>query len=203
MSKRLVAISSLIVVWLGPHSMARANGFCGQMTPEQSANQVDVVFAGKVIAANEEAWRINRIRLERHPPFLHLTEDFDRARTTFEVTTVWKGSVNIRTSVIHNLLTADDSYSFRKGGEYIVYAKLAEGELHTSDCFRTNPLSAAKEDLTAFGPGKPPAPNPSSRIDLTRKLIVVFLLLLALGLVAWMARRRFGVRSHEQTNSIG
>src|SRR5215813_13721565 len=114
MPERALTIFGLVVVWLSLcPSLARADGFCGPMTPEQSAKDVDVVFAGKVVAANQEAWRMNRIRFDRRLPFLHLTEDSDRYKTTFAVTAVWKGSVAARTSVIHNILTEDDSYSFR------------------------------------------------------------------------------------------
>jgi hypothetical protein len=202
MPVRPLPIFSLVIVWLGLNSVAHANGFCGSMTPEQSAKLVDVVFAGKVIAANQEAWRINRISFERHPPFIHLTEDSDRYQTTFEVTTVWKGSVTARTYVLHTLLTADDSYSFRHRQDYIVYARWVEGELRTSQCYRNNPLSAAKDDLLAFGSGKPPIPNPSSIPGIVQKLIFVFLLLLMLGWLAWKAWRKYSSKSHEQTNPI-
>ena len=108
------------------------------------------------------------------------------------MTRVWKGSVTARTFVTHRCHTFDASYSFRPGVEYIVYAGWYNGDLYTSDCYRTNPLSAAEDDLLAFGAGKLPAPNPFSKADLARKLIVVFLLLSALGWLTLKARRKYG-----------
>src|SRR5262245_66192130 len=144
MPKHLIPIFSLMIVWLGlSRSAAFANGFCGPMTPDEALKMVDVVFTGKVIAANQEAWRINQMRFERHPPFIHLTEDLDRYRTTFAVAKLYKGDITARTSVIHSLHTEDDSYSFGRGEEYIVYARWVEGELRTSDCYRNNPLRVA------------------------------------------------------------
>jgi hypothetical protein len=193
MPERPLTIFGLVVVWLGLCPlMTRAGGVCGSMTPEQSANSVNVVFAGKVVVANQEAWRINHISLNRYFPYLHLTKDFGRYQTTFEVTRVWKGIVGARTTVVHRYRTGDASYSFLPGAEYIVYAGWYDGDLYTSNCYRTNPLSAASEDLLAFGPGAPPSPNPSSKTDLVRKLLVILLLLSTLGWLAWKARRRYG-----------
>jgi len=195
MSKRLIPVVSVMVVWLGLiHPAVYADGICGRMTPEQASKSVDVVFRGKVIAANQEAWRINRIRFERRRPFIHLTDDDDRYQTTFEVMEVWKGDITARTNVIHSLLSADSSYSFRRGEKYIVYASWYDGELYTSACYRNNLLSAAGEDLAAFGAGKPPLPNPSTLANSIGKLIAVFLLLALLGWAAWHARRKYGVQ---------
>ena len=107
---------------------------------------------------------------------------------------VWKGDITARTNVIHSLLSADSSYSFRRGEKYIVYASWYDGELYTSACYRNNLLSAAGEDLAAFGAGKPPLPNPSTLANSIGKLIAVFLLLALLGWAAWHARRKYGVQ---------
>lgn len=193
MPKRLTLIFSLMIVWLGLHHSAALACCPPPMAPNEGLKMADVVFAGKVIAANQEAWRINRIRLTRYRPFILLTEDVDRYRTTFEVTKVWKGDVTARTHVIHSVLSSV-GYGFRRGNEYIVYARRLGGELHTSQCYRNNPLSAASEDLAAFGAGKPPALNPPSLADLPLRLTALSLFLALFGLAAWELRRRYGVQ---------
>jgi hypothetical protein len=195
MLKRTVLILGLMVIWLGLNrSSALAYESCIPPPPSEALQLADVVFAGKVIAANQQAWRINNMKFGWRPPFIHLTEDHDRYRSTFEVTTVWKGDVTARTSIIHSIDRCGASYSFRLGGEYIVYARWFEGELYNAWCHRNNPLSAAGEDLLAFGAGKPPIPNPSSLSDLTRRLTVLSLLLGLFGWAIWQARRKYGVQ---------
>jgi hypothetical protein len=193
MSKRLILILVLMIVWLGLNQSTTLACCPLPMTPNEYLKMVDVVFAGKVIAANQEAWRINHIRLTRYRPFILLTEDDDRYQTTFEVTRVWKGDVTARTHVIHSVLSTV-GYSFRRGNEYIVYARWFSGELHTGQCYRNNLLSAAGEDLSTFGAGKPPIPNPSSLGDLSRRLTAISLLLGLFGWAIWQARRKYGVQ---------
>jgi hypothetical protein len=193
MPKHLIPILVLIIVWLGFNQSTTLACCPPPMAPNENLEMADVVFAGKVITANQEAWRINRIRLVLNRPFILLTEDIDRYRTTFEVTKVWKGDVTARTHILHSVLSSV-GYSFRQGNEYIVYASRFGGELQTDQCFRNNPLSAAGEDLLALGAGKPPAPNPSSLSDLTRRLAVLSLLLGLFGWAIWQARRKYGVQ---------
>ncbi|NLF11026.1 MAG: hypothetical protein GX597_04480 [Anaerolineaceae bacterium] len=82
----------------------------------------------------------------------------DPVHVVFQVERVWKGPA------VHNLVivTARHSVScgfpFEVGEEYLVYARAVEGELHTSICSRTAPLSAVAEDLVALGPGMAMAP---------------------------------------------
>lgn len=201
MRKHLISILSLMIVWFGLNqSAALAYESCIPPAPSEALQMADVVFAGKVVAANQEAWRVNHVRFAWRAPFIHLTKDYDRYRTTFEVTTVWKGDVTARTSVIHKIAICGGNYSFRQGEEYIVYASRFEGELHNAWCHRNNPLSASGEDLLAFGVGKPPTPNPPSLADLTSRLAVLFLFLTLLGWATWGLRRKYGVRNHEQAH---
>jgi len=197
MPKRLISILSLMVVWLGLNQLvALASDFyCKTLTQNEASGMAHVVFAGKVVVANQQAWRVNRIRFEPRPPFLHLTKDNDRYRTTLDVATVWKGKLFAKTSVIHSLDGWGTGYSFREGEEYIVYAVWFEGELYASGgCLRINKLNAASEDLAALGVGNSPAPNPSSLAGNIGKLMAVFLLLLSLGWAAWQARRKYGIQ---------
>jgi hypothetical protein len=192
MPKRLVPIFGLMAVWLGLNqSAALAYESCIPPAPIEALQMADIVFAGKAIEANQQTWR-SHIKFDWRPPFIHLDEDRDRYRSTFEVAMVWKGEVTARTSIIHSIASCGASYSFRKGEEYIVYAKWFEGELYNAWCHRNNPLVAAREDLLAFGVGKPPISHPSSLADLARRLIVLFLILALLGWVTRGLRRKYG-----------
>jgi hypothetical protein len=151
----------------------------------------DVVFAGKVIAENKAGRWFDWIRFKSSPPFIERIDEFYQSRTALEVAAVWKGKIFAKTSVVSG---PPCGYYFRHGEEYIVYAWWHEGELGASYCTRNKKLSAAGEDLAAFGAGKPPAPNPSSMANYIRALIAVFLLLSVLGLAGWQARRKYGLQ---------
>ena len=192
MSKRIIPILSLMVVWLGLNQAAVLACPCwDKFTPSENLEAAGVVFAGRMIATSQDVWRINRVRFDRRPPFIHLTEDRDWYRSMFEVTKVWKGDATIKTSVIHPV-SGCASYSFQKGKEYIVYAVWFNGELHTAGVHRNSLLSEAGEDLSFLGAGKFPTPNPSPLPDLALNLTVLFSFLALLGWGAWLARRRFG-----------
>jgi hypothetical protein len=201
MPKHLVQIFILMAVWLGLNqSAALAYESCEPPAPSEALQMADVVFAGKAIEANQQAWRINHIKFDWRPPFIHLTKDHDRYRTTFEVTEVWKGDITARTHVIHSPHSCG-GYSFRQREEYIVYARWFEGELYNAWCHRNNPLSAAGEDLLAFGKGNPPAPAPSSLVNFVGRLAA---LLSFLALVGWgvrALRRKYSVQEYEQKSS--
>jgi hypothetical protein len=194
MPKRTVLSSGLMVVWLGLNQSAVLACPCwDKLTPSENLNVAGAVFAGRLISSKEEVWRNNRLRFDRRPPFIHLTEDGDWYRSTFEVTKVWKGDVTVKTSVFHPI-SGCASYSFRREEEYIVYASWFKDELHTAGVYRNTLLSEAGEDLLAFGAGKPPLPNPSSLSDLSRRLTVLSLLLGLFGWAIWQARRKYGVQ---------
>ena len=154
----------------------------------------DAIFAGKVAVANQQIWWGHRIRLNHHPPFIHLEDYGDRCYSTFEVTSVWKGDVTARTYVMHPIAHPDVGYSFRQGAEYIVYAKRFYDGFSTTACYRNNPLSVAGEDLMAFGAGKPPNPNPYSRRELIYRLTILFLFLAPIGWSFYALWRRYGAQ---------
>lgn len=193
MRKRLLPFLSLMVFWIGLNQAAAlANPCWGRMTPNEESKIADMVFAGKVIVANQQVWWGERIRVSRYPPFIHLPNGNVWHRSTFEVTKVWKGDITARTSIIHSIAFPDVSYSFRQGEEYIVYAKKFDRWFYTTGCFRNNLLSAAGEDLLAFGAGKPPIPNPSLLGDLIQRLVVLFLFLGLIGWAFWSLWLRYG-----------
>src|SRR5262245_1118993 len=187
----MAKIFSFIAIWIGLSQSTAFACWCVQGSPSVHIQIADVVFAGKAIAEEKGGWRTRRVRFEWRPPFIYLTEDPDEKLTTFEVTTVWKGKIFAKTSVVHG---GPCDYHFRQGEEYIVYAKWFEGELATGICMRNNELRDAGEDLAAFGAGKPPAPNPSLVANYIRAMIAVLLLLSLLGWSTWRARRKYGVQ---------
>src|SRR5262245_20979571 len=180
-AKTLLPILSLTVVWLATNPVTALASTCwARQTPCEESQMADAIFAGRVVVANQQDWR-ERIGLNRYPPFIHLYDLGDLNFSTFEVRRVWKGDVTARTYVIHPISQPDVGYSFRQGEEYIVYALKFYDGFSTTACYLNNPLSAAGEDLLAFGPGKPPIPNPSSRRGIAHRLTILFLFLAVIG----------------------
>jgi hypothetical protein len=196
-SKRLTKIFVLISAWIGLGQSAALACSCMMPPPNELLQEADFVFAAKVIAENKVGRWDSWIRFKWSPPFIERTEDFYESRTTFEVATVWKGKIFVKTSVVSG---GTCGYYFRHGDEYIVFARWFEGRLVTDACMGNNRLGDAGEDLAAFGSGSPPEPNPPSASNYIGKLIAIFLLLSVLSLAGWQARRKYGPGSHEQTH---
>jgi hypothetical protein len=139
-------------------------------SPEESLRLSDAVFSG----------RVRSVKLSR-------SGDFEEHRVTFQVQSIWKGSV---TASIE-LLTAPDTggcgFPFEIGRSYLVYAHAAEGTLRASLCSRSNFLEAATEDLAALGPGTPPPPSDTS---VSWPLLALGGVLIAAGAVLTLRRRR-------------
>src|SRR5262245_47528832 len=124
-SKRLTKIFVLITALIGlGQSAALACSCIGISSPNDGLRMADVVFAGKVIAENKVRWWPSWISFKWDPPFIERAEDSNRDRTTFEVTTVWKGKIFAKTSVVSG---GPCGYYFRHGEDYIVYATWFEG----------------------------------------------------------------------------
>src|SRR5262245_52192838 len=194
MSKRVAKNFGLIAVWIGLSQSAALACLCeGPDSPNEKLRSADVVFAGKVIAESKLWWWPSWINFKWSPPFIRRDDASYQSRTVFEVTTVWKGDIFAKTSVISEPLSSC-GYRFRSGEEYIVYAGRSEGGLRTAACWGNAKLSRAGEDLAAFGAGKPPAPNPSSHGAYIGRLITVLTLLSLLGWAALLARRKYGVQ---------
>jgi len=192
MPKRIAKIIGLITVWIGLSQSSALACLCVDGARNEYLQMADAVFAGRVIAENQKVWS-DRIGFEWSPPFIiYANGDFNRAHSTFEVTTIWKGGVTARTSVIHGL-NGDCGYRFKQGEEYLVYAKLFKGELLTDQCW-INKLSDAGMALAALGAGKPPAPNPSPETNYIIRLIIVLMLLSMLGWAVLQALRKYGVQ---------
>ena len=111
----------------------------GGRTPEKARLLSDAVFLGRVMA---------------------VVKDADGIIVTFEVGTVWKGSV-FKTTFVADLILADPPRPrvhsrFDEGSTYIVYAWAYEETLFVLGCNRVMELTRANEDLAELGEGAPP-----------------------------------------------
>ena len=102
------------------------------------------VFTGKVVKLAEPIGGIGPI------------SSADPIKVTFQVYTVWKGSVSQMTTITTARSGASCGYTFEKGGEYIVYADGSENSLSVSLCSRTQPFDTAEDDLAILGIGDAP-----------------------------------------------
>ncbi len=102
------------------------------------------VFTGKVVGLAESTGGFGPI------------SSADPIKVTFQVYTVWKGSVSQTTTITTARSGASCGYTFEKGGEYIVYAHGPENNLSVSLCSRTQPLATAEDDLAVLGVGAAP-----------------------------------------------
>jgi hypothetical protein len=114
----------------------------GDSTPQKELRQCDAVFSGRPVRQRTVTvdYRLKGQPAERRREF------------TFEVDGVWKGAVPRRTAVLTMMTSAECGYDFDIGVPYIVYARVAQGRLHTTICDWTKPLHNAKKDLRALGP---------------------------------------------------
>ena len=88
---------------------------------------------------------------------------------TFEVSSVWKGSIETRLTLHITAMGEDDAYtSLKKGGEYIVFASVnppmkserfgVRGVTYGAHgCGGTGPVSLSALYLRELGPGRPPS----------------------------------------------
>ncbi len=130
-------------------SCAAPAGASPQEVVRQELSISDAVFAGEVVDIDRP---------------LSITSSVDPMTVTFRVSEAWKGAgretVNVKTAV------SDTScgYPFDEGEGYVVFASegttYGEGELEVALCGSTKPLSEARVELAALGPGA--APNGSS-----------------------------------------
>jgi hypothetical protein len=110
---------------------------------EELANSV-AVFSGKVIDVAKPLINIGPV------------SSADPLKVTFQVYTVWKGSMSQTTTITTARSGASCGYTFEKGKEYIVYAYGTDNDLSVSLCSRTQLLDTAKDDLGILGVGVAP-----------------------------------------------
>jgi len=112
--------------------------------PDEELSNAAAVFTGKVVSLAEPFGGFGPI------------SSADPTKVTFQVYTVWKGSVSQTTSITTARSGASCGYTFEKGSEYIVYAHGPDNNLSVSLCSRTQPLDSAEDDLEVLGVGAAP-----------------------------------------------
>lgn len=87
-----------------------------------------------------------------------LEGDYEQRLVRFELIELFKGTVKGALEVVTGRGGGDCGYSFRRGGEYLVYAHRWEklNRLYTGICSRTRALTEAREDLDYFHRMKEP-----------------------------------------------
>lgn len=128
---------------------------CVQPPPVQNAlDDASAVFSGKVVDIEEQT-PVSRFISDILTTFSDDEPDFPQKTVVLEVTSTWKGVSTSQITVKTGLGGGDCGFEFAVGQTYLVYAH--GDDLHTSVCTRTTELSAANEDLSVLGQGKPPA----------------------------------------------
>jgi hypothetical protein len=142
---RLLLIVSILTLLFAFNTVPAWACSCAPPPPPGEARDGSAaVFAGQVTA------------IEAPGPVGGLINSADPVKVTVQVSQVWKGSLNSTLVVTTARDSASCGYSFDLGGEYLVYAYDAEGELNTNLCSRTAPLQSAGEDLNVLGEGAAP-----------------------------------------------
>ena len=109
--------------------------------PFEEMEESSAVFAGRVVSV--------------HPSLPSMY----RTTVGFEVSAVWKGNLHEYMYITTSISEPSCGFPFIGGEEYIVYGDDSlneEGAYSVSLCSRTAPLSEARVDIDAFGPGNPP-----------------------------------------------
>ena len=150
MKKILVIATSLFVLSANAASACS----CAPTTPQQSIQNSEAVFSGRVVDVTEQSPPERRPgRRNEDPNFLN------GVKVTFEVSEVWKGNSERRLVVTTSDSSASCGYSFQEGQEYLVYASAEDAQLQTGLCSGTKRLSDARADLAVLGEGKTPVNN--------------------------------------------
>ena len=147
MKKMLVIATSLFVLSANAASACS----CLPTTPQQSLQNSEAVFSGRVVDVTEQSPAERRPgRRNEDPNFLN------GVKVTFEVSEVWKGNSERRLVVTTSDSSASCGYSFQEGQEYLVYASEEDAQLKTGLCSGTKRLSDARADLAVLGEGETP-----------------------------------------------
>jgi hypothetical protein len=98
------------------------------------------------------------------PPEKEMMSSADLVQVNFEVSTVWKGELEKKTTVYTAMSSASCGYeSFQVGQAYIVTAVEKSEKLETNVCDLTKPLVSSKEELKLLGNGYMPQPISSKK----------------------------------------
>ncbi len=126
--------------------------------PDIAAQEVDLVFAGTVIAKSVS----------------NEAEPFSHFEVAFEVDEAFKGANGAEQLVVN---TGRDSaicgVFFEVGSSYLVYAREANGEFSTNLCDRTTSMANASDDLVALRVLFPENTDPVARLGIERTNLTV------------------------------
>ncbi len=139
-------------------------------SPAKELRRSTAVFAGKV---TDMQW------------------DLMTVRVTFDVSEVWKGSVQKVQTVHTSRDEASCGFDFAVGKEYLVYANGSAANLEVFLCSRTGLLATAVPDLVVLGTGTLPGVVAPVQWLPTTLFTLLGLLLIALGLFPSPLTRRF------------
>ena len=160
--------------------------------PADAFRQWEAVFQGTVIGVAEAPSLplVDQIRGWLGLPYVY---DYGSRLVSIEVARSWKGVTATQADVRTGYGGADCGYEFVIGVEYVVYAgQTAEGEWGANICSRTNPTTAAVDDLTYLGPlptlPLTPVPATFNWWWVCLGLFVIVLALSLLGLGLWRFR---------------
>lgn len=118
---------------------------CAEPGPvKEELERSSAVFSGKVVKI--EDMNENKFTQSSADPLAIL----------FEVKETWKGIGQTEVVVYTERSSASCGYEFTLNEEYLVYARVVDGELRASFCSRTTPLLSAKADMDELGKGKKP-----------------------------------------------
>jgi hypothetical protein len=127
----------------------------GPVSPREQFERSDAVFRGVVVKVST--------RREEYGPGQWLL----RKRVIVRVTERWKGVEGDRVVVRTGMSDADCGYPFRRGREYLIYARATrDSVLATGICTRTRQIEHAGEDLREL---RALAPAAAAAVDLVTK----------------------------------
>ena len=139
--------------------------------PRVALDSSEAVFRARVIALDDRPIPLPDIsslqgEARQEAEWAYLRRAIERLRVTLEVRRVWKGDVAERIDIYTANECCICGYPFERGKEYLIYAyRLPSGRLATTICSRTRPMSRAREDLDALGPGTLPSKLPSDSTE--------------------------------------
>ena len=137
------------VLWfLGNSGQVYACSCAQPGTPSEELRESSAVFAGRVVS----------VRHTYDPDGRSVSRD-DHSTISFEVSTVWKGTVYEDIYITTPPTGGSCGFRFVEGEEYIVYgydSPYVEGGYSTGLCSRTALLEQAQEDIEELGEGKAP-----------------------------------------------
>ena len=169
----LLLVSVAAVVAAGPSSSAAcATCSCAPArAPRAALDSSEAVFRARVIALEDRPIPLPDVsalegEARRDAEWAYVRRAAERLRVTLAVSEVWKGNVGDQIDIYTANECCICGYPFERDKEYLIYAyRRSTGRLGATICSRTRPISRAKEDLDALGPGVRPSRPPTDSTE--------------------------------------